>query len=220
MPPLDHFHPPLAPGRTWESFQIHWASTIAHRLNRSLLPEGYFAVEHARLGPTIEMDVATAGNVVSAGGDTDFVVVGVPSGEPARRDRPAAGPCRSLRVACRDRPLRHSIPADRPGRRRAHRDVVVAAGGRRTPPGCAAGTERRARPADRSGSELRGRVPASSAGLERRRLRLLTAEHRIPDEPEAQASAFPVETAIYSLALRAGMRHPNIRRSQSEGEER
>lgn len=59
MPLLDHFHPPLAPRRHWESFHVNWAGAIADSLNQSLLPEGYFAEEHAQLGPTVEIEVAT-----------------------------------------------------------------------------------------------------------------------------------------------------------------
>jgi hypothetical protein len=59
MPLLDHFHPPLAPRRHWESFHVNWAGAIADSLNESLLPEGYFAEEHARIGPMVEIDVAT-----------------------------------------------------------------------------------------------------------------------------------------------------------------
>jgi hypothetical protein len=59
MPLLDHFHPPLAPRRHWESFHVNWAGAIADDLNESLLPEGYFAEELAHLGPFVEIDVAT-----------------------------------------------------------------------------------------------------------------------------------------------------------------
>ncbi len=59
MPLLDHFHPPLAPRRHWESFHVNWAGAIADALNESLLPEDYFAEEHAHLGPFVEIDVAT-----------------------------------------------------------------------------------------------------------------------------------------------------------------
>jgi sugar/nucleoside kinase (ribokinase family) len=59
MPLLDHFHPPLAPRRHWESFHVNWAGAIADALNETLLPEGYFAEEHAQLGPMVEIDVAT-----------------------------------------------------------------------------------------------------------------------------------------------------------------
>ncbi len=59
MPLLDHFRPPLAPRRHWESFHVNWAGAIADTLNESLLPEGYFAEEHAQLGTRVEIDVAT-----------------------------------------------------------------------------------------------------------------------------------------------------------------
>src|SRR5688572_6390419 len=58
---LDHFHPPISPQRHWESFHVNWAGAIADALNERLLPEGYFAEEHARLGARIEIDVATFG---------------------------------------------------------------------------------------------------------------------------------------------------------------
>jgi hypothetical protein len=59
MPLLDHFHPPLAPRQHWESSHVNWAGAIADALNESLLPAGYFAEEHAQLGPMVEIDVAT-----------------------------------------------------------------------------------------------------------------------------------------------------------------
>ncbi len=59
VPLLDHFHPPLAPTRHWESFHVNWAGAIADALNESLLLEGYFAEEHAQLGARVEIDVAT-----------------------------------------------------------------------------------------------------------------------------------------------------------------
>jgi hypothetical protein len=59
MPLLDHFHPPLYPRRQWGSFHITWASTIADILTDELLPEGYFAAEHAHAESRIEIDVAT-----------------------------------------------------------------------------------------------------------------------------------------------------------------
>ena len=59
MPLLDHFHAPLAPRRHWESFHVNWAGAIADSLNEHLLPEGYFAEEHAHIGARVEIDVAT-----------------------------------------------------------------------------------------------------------------------------------------------------------------
>ena len=58
MPLLDHFHAPLAPTRHWESFHANWAGAIADALNEHLLPDGYFAEEHTRMGARVEIDVA------------------------------------------------------------------------------------------------------------------------------------------------------------------
>src|SRR3978361_171606 len=69
MPLLDHFHPPLAPRRHWESFHVNWAGSIADALNEDLLPDGYFAEEHAHAGARFEIDVATF-DEESAGGST------------------------------------------------------------------------------------------------------------------------------------------------------
>ena len=68
MPLLDHFHPPLSPQRHWESFHVNWAGAIADALNDRLLPEGYFAEEHARLGARVEVDVATFCGPSATGG--------------------------------------------------------------------------------------------------------------------------------------------------------
>lgn len=59
MPLRDHFRPPLYPTRHWESFHVTWAGAIADALNEDLLPEGYFAEEHAHSGAPVEIDVAT-----------------------------------------------------------------------------------------------------------------------------------------------------------------
>src|SRR5205823_1875740 len=59
MPLQDHFRPPLFPRRHWESFHVNWAGAMADALNEDLLPEGYFAEEHAHAGARIEIDVAT-----------------------------------------------------------------------------------------------------------------------------------------------------------------
>src|SRR5947199_9213039 len=66
MPLLDHFHAPLAPRRHWESFHVNWAGAMADVLNERLLPEGYFAEEHAHLGPRVEIDLATFGDLNSS----------------------------------------------------------------------------------------------------------------------------------------------------------
>ncbi|HMB02466.1 MAG TPA: DUF4058 family protein, partial [Isosphaeraceae bacterium] len=59
MPLLDHFHPPLAPTRNWESFHALWAGAIVERLNRVILPEGYFAETQVHVGGRVEVDVAS-----------------------------------------------------------------------------------------------------------------------------------------------------------------
>jgi Protein of unknown function (DUF4058) len=56
MPLLDHFHQPLFPTHSWESFHARWATAIADSLDR-LLPPRYFAEVHAHLGSRVEADV-------------------------------------------------------------------------------------------------------------------------------------------------------------------
>jgi hypothetical protein len=57
MPLLDHFHPPLAPVRHWESFHARWAASLADALNPQL-PDPYFAEPQAHAGARVEVDVA------------------------------------------------------------------------------------------------------------------------------------------------------------------
>jgi hypothetical protein len=59
MPLMDHVRAPLHPRRHWESFHVTWAGALADALNETLLPEGYFAEEHAHAGARVEIDVAT-----------------------------------------------------------------------------------------------------------------------------------------------------------------
>jgi hypothetical protein len=59
MPLLDHFHPPLSTERRWESFHSNWATRLADALTERWLPPNYIAEEHAHLGPSVEIDVAT-----------------------------------------------------------------------------------------------------------------------------------------------------------------
>jgi hypothetical protein len=59
MPLLDHFHPPLSAERRWESFYSSWATKLADALTERWLPPNYIAEEHAHLGPSVEIDVAT-----------------------------------------------------------------------------------------------------------------------------------------------------------------
>ena len=54
---LDHFHEPLYPRRSWESFHARWAVAIGDWLHR-VLPERYFAEIQVHLGNRVEADVA------------------------------------------------------------------------------------------------------------------------------------------------------------------
>jgi hypothetical protein len=58
MPLRDHFHPPLAGQRRWESFHAAWATEIMRTLNRSVLPSGCFAEAQVHVGSRVEIDVA------------------------------------------------------------------------------------------------------------------------------------------------------------------
>lgn len=68
MPLHDHFRPPLAPRRHWESFRVNWAGAMADALNADLLPDGFFAEEHAHAGPRVEIDPATYADDPAPGG--------------------------------------------------------------------------------------------------------------------------------------------------------
>lgn len=88
MPLLDHFRAPLAPRRHWESFHVNWAGAIADVLNEKLLPPGYFAEEHAQLGPRVEIDMATFAEPAAPGGGRPNGAVSAP---PKAWAPPAAG---------------------------------------------------------------------------------------------------------------------------------
>jgi hypothetical protein len=66
VPLLDHFHPPLSAERRWESFHSSWATKLADALTERWLPPNYIAEEHAHLGPSVEIDVATFAQEASA----------------------------------------------------------------------------------------------------------------------------------------------------------
>src|SRR4051812_38692302 len=57
MPLLDHFHGSLRRRRHWESFHSSWATFIAQRLNRGVLPKNCVAEVHVTLGVQLEADV-------------------------------------------------------------------------------------------------------------------------------------------------------------------
>lgn len=59
MPLYDHFRPPLAQRRPWDSFTTTWASALADSLNHGVLPSGYLALEHVHAGAPTEIDVGT-----------------------------------------------------------------------------------------------------------------------------------------------------------------
>jgi hypothetical protein len=59
MPLLDHFRPPLASQRHWESFHAGWAYEIAGWLNRILIPAGYLAEPVVTIGTQLQVDVAS-----------------------------------------------------------------------------------------------------------------------------------------------------------------
>jgi hypothetical protein len=69
MPLLDHFHPPLSSERRWESFHSSWATKLADALTERWLPPNYIAEEHAHLGPSVEIDVATLEREAPATGE-------------------------------------------------------------------------------------------------------------------------------------------------------
>jgi hypothetical protein len=77
MPLLDHFRPPLAGPRHWESFHAAWASEVMAILNRRVLPPGYFAETQVHVGSRVEADVPTfEGRTPAAGnGHTGGVAV-------------------------------------------------------------------------------------------------------------------------------------------------
>jgi hypothetical protein len=66
MPLLDHFHPPLYPQRSWESFRSRWANAIADALNATL-PGRFFAAVQIHLGSQVEADVAEFEGPAAAG---------------------------------------------------------------------------------------------------------------------------------------------------------
>jgi hypothetical protein len=59
MPLLDHFHPPLSDELGWDSLHSGWATRLADDLNDEWLTSDYRAVEHAHLGPRVEIEVTT-----------------------------------------------------------------------------------------------------------------------------------------------------------------
>jgi hypothetical protein len=57
MPLLDHFHPPLFPRHSWESFHSNWATRLADAIT-NLLPPDFIVEENTHGGGRLEIDVA------------------------------------------------------------------------------------------------------------------------------------------------------------------
>jgi hypothetical protein len=76
---LDHFHPPLAATRHWESFHGAWAAEIMALLNREVLPPGFFAEAQVHVGSRVEIDVASfeqeAASASAANGNSGGVAI-------------------------------------------------------------------------------------------------------------------------------------------------
>jgi hypothetical protein len=59
MPLLDHFHPPLFPPRSWESFHGFWITHLAGNLNLRPMGYGFIAESNIPRGITVAVDMAT-----------------------------------------------------------------------------------------------------------------------------------------------------------------
>src|SRR5262245_28462725 len=57
MPLLDHFHPPLSVGRSWQTLHAAFASALAIVLNQAL-GEGYTAVDFSSDGPVLDLEAS------------------------------------------------------------------------------------------------------------------------------------------------------------------
>lgn len=79
MPLHDHFRPPLAPDRSWESFHASWAIAIRNRFNRTL-PARFVAEAPVHLGAQVAADVAEFDTWPATNGDGRPPVVPDPDG--------------------------------------------------------------------------------------------------------------------------------------------
>jgi hypothetical protein len=59
MPLKDHFHPPLKDRPAFTSVHAMWATQIVSRLNLQVLSNEYVSQAELKLGPSVEIDVAT-----------------------------------------------------------------------------------------------------------------------------------------------------------------
>jgi hypothetical protein len=74
MPLLDHFHPPLFPRWSWESFHGGWAYELAKQLNLRPLPAGFLAEGNIHIGITVAADVAAFEQDVPSGNGANGAV--------------------------------------------------------------------------------------------------------------------------------------------------
>jgi hypothetical protein len=81
VPLLDHFHAPLAPARSGESFLCRWANAIADSLDRTL-PRRYFAEVQTHLGTRVEADMVEFEGVDSPEEEQSANGVAVPTYTP------------------------------------------------------------------------------------------------------------------------------------------
>jgi hypothetical protein len=58
MPLRDHFHPPLFPGRSWESFHGLWIAQLVGQLNMRPMPSRFIAEGDVHIGLRVVVDVA------------------------------------------------------------------------------------------------------------------------------------------------------------------
>lgn len=67
MPLLDHFHPPLFPHRSWESFHSFWSTQLAGRFNMRPKRYGFLAESNIHIGIMVAPDVAAFEEDVPSG---------------------------------------------------------------------------------------------------------------------------------------------------------
>ncbi|MFO0846235.1 MAG: hypothetical protein U0797_28295 [Gemmataceae bacterium] len=88
MPILDHFHPPLYPTHSWESFHMRWAAAIADALDQLLSPR-FFAEVHTHLGTQVAFPDDLEVRILDERDDARLAGV-VELVSPRNKDRPDA----------------------------------------------------------------------------------------------------------------------------------
>jgi hypothetical protein len=74
MPLLDHFHPPLFPRRSYESFHSMWAGQLAGHFNIRPKRYGFLAESNIHIGITVAADVAAFEEDTPSGDASNGVV--------------------------------------------------------------------------------------------------------------------------------------------------